>query len=141
MGPPNQHLKLSARGDRRPQRTRNPLGGYERMITCQRCGRNQAWSVERFRSVECLYGQPSGCGQARGRRRVPIGRFHAPQRPALIFMMSPAQLPASPDGTSVGKFLSHTIVFYPQIHNADGLLESEDNSVPAVLETDRRCQP
>jgi hypothetical protein len=112
------------------------------MITCQRCGRNQAWSVERLRSVECLTGKHQDVVKREIADGSQSGHFHARQRPALIFMMSSAQLLPSPDGTSVGKFLSHIMVFYPQIHNADyGLVESEDNSVPAVLEPDRRCQP
>jgi hypothetical protein len=89
--------------------------------------------------VECLTGKHQDVVKREIADGFQSGRFHAPQRPALIFMMSSAQLPASPDGTSVGKFLAGLL---PQIRNADyGLVESEDNSVPAVLETDRRCQP
>jgi len=99
-------------------------------------------AVERFRSVEVLAGKSQDVVKREIADGFKSGRFRAPKRPALIFMMSSAQLLPSPDGTSVGKFLSHIMVFYPQIHNADyGLVESEDNSVPGVLEPDRRCQP
>jgi hypothetical protein len=37
----------------------------------------------------------------------------------------------------LSEFLPHIMVFYPQMQNADyGLVESDDNRVPAMLEPD-----
>jgi len=94
-------------------------------------------AVERFRSVELLAGKSQDVVKREIDDGFKSGRFHAPKRPALIFMMSSAQLLPSPDGTKIGKFHPHLMVFYPHMHNADyGLSESEDNNVPGVLDAD-----
>jgi hypothetical protein len=94
-------------------------------------------AVERFRSIEVLAGKSPDVIKQEIAAGFKSGRFHAPKRPALIFMMSSAQLLPNPDFTKIGKFQPHLMVFYPGMHNADyGLVNSNDNNVPGVIEED-----
>jgi hypothetical protein len=92
-------------------------------------------AVERFRSVEVLAGKSQDVVKREIADGFKSGRFHAPKRPALIFMMSSAQLLPNPAGTKISKFLPHVMVYYPNMDNPDyGLVESQDNNVPGMVE-------
>jgi hypothetical protein len=92
-------------------------------------------AVERFRSVESIGGKSHDTIKAQIAGGFKSGRFHAPKRPALIFMMSSAQNLADPDGNPVGKWFPHVMVFYPHMQNADyGLVASKDPEMPGVIE-------
>ena len=94
-------------------------------------------AVERFRTLEVLAGKKQDVIKREIADGFKSGQFHAPKRPALIFMMSSAQLLPNPDFTKISKFHPHLMIFYPHMHNADyGLVESDDNNVPGVIEAD-----
>lgn len=61
------------------------------------------------------------------------GRFHAPTRPALVFMLSSAQNLTNAQGKAIGKWEPHLMLYYPPMRNSDlGLVSSNDLSVPGV---------
>lgn len=92
-------------------------------------------AVERFRSEEALAGKSFDMVKAHIADGFKSGRFHAPKRPALIFMMSSAQNLADSKGNAVGKVIPHVMVFYPHMQNADyGLVPSQDHNMPGVIE-------
>jgi hypothetical protein len=92
-------------------------------------------AVERYRVEERLAGKSTDQIKRDIDDGFKSGRFHAPKRPALIFMQSSAQILAKPDGTIIGKWMPHLMVFYPQMHDSDlGLVASEDMNIPSVLD-------
>lgn len=92
-------------------------------------------TVERFRVEERLAGKSSDEIKREIDAGFKSGRFHAPKRPALIFMQSSAQILVKPDGSLIGKWHPHLMVFYPQMHDSDlGLVQSENMSIPGVLD-------
>jgi hypothetical protein len=92
-------------------------------------------AVERFRVEERLAGKSKDEVQHEVDNGFKSGRFRAPKRPALIFMQSSAQILANPDGSVLGKWHPHLMVFYPSMHDADlGLSPSSDMNVPGVLD-------
>ena len=103
------------------------------------CGDAEAeatiFAVERFRSEKALAGESFDSIKQQIADGFKSGRFHAPKRPALIFMMSSGQNLADPNGKAVGKVIPHVMVFYPNMRNADyGLVASEDPNMPGVIE-------
>ncbi len=103
------------------------------------CGDAEAeatiFDVERFRSEKALAGESFDSIKQQIADGFKSGRFHAPKRPALIFMMSSGQNLADPNGKAVGKVIPHVMVFYPNMRNADyGLVASEDPNMPGVIE-------
>src|SRR5579862_261832 len=92
-------------------------------------------TVERFRSEESMAGKSFDTVKGHIADGFKSGRFHAPKRPALIFMMSSAQNLADSKGNAVGKVIPHVMVFYPHMQNTDyGLVASEDPDMPGVIE-------
>jgi hypothetical protein len=92
-------------------------------------------AVERFRGMEVLAGKSQDVIKREIADGFKSGRFHAPKRPALIFMMSSAQLLPNPAFTKISKFVPHLMVFYPNMSTPDyGLVESEDSNVPVMVE-------
>ena len=103
------------------------------------CGDAEAdatiFAVERFRSEKSLAGESFDSVKQQIADGFKSGRFHAPKRPSLIFMMSSAQNLADAHGNPVGKVIPHVMVFYPNMRNADyGLVASEDPNMPGVIE-------
>ena len=103
------------------------------------CGDAEAdatiFAVERFRSVEALAGKSFDVVKGEIADGFKSGRFHAPKRPAFVFMMSSAQNLADSKGNPVGKAVPHVMVFYPNMNNAAyGLVASEDPNMPGVIE-------
>ncbi len=92
-------------------------------------------AVERFRVEQRLAGRSNAdIARAIADGRA-AGRFRTPSRPALVFMLSSAQRLPNPDGTVIGKWLPHVMVFYPGMRTADmGLVPSSDGSIPMVLD-------
>jgi hypothetical protein len=94
-----------------------------------------ALAVDRFRTEQRLAGKSKDQIQRAIDEGFQVGRFHAPQRPALVFMLSPAQILTDPQDKVVGKWMPHLMVFFPSMKNSDmGLVESNDNNVPSVLD-------
>lgn len=92
-------------------------------------------AVERFRSVESMSGKSFAVVKEQIADGFKSGRFHAPKRPALIFMMSSAQNLADANGNPVGKVIPHVMVFYPHMHPEDyGLVSSNDPNMPGMVE-------
>ena len=103
------------------------------------CGDAEAdatiFAVERYRSLQALSGKSFDAVKGQIADGFKSGRFHAPKRPALIFMMSSAQNLADPKGNPVGKVIPHVMVYYPNMRNEDyGLVASEDPNMPGVIE-------
>jgi hypothetical protein len=92
-------------------------------------------AVERFRVEQRLAGRSRSEIDRAVTDEMTAGRFRAPARPALVFMMSSAQILADASGKSVGKWMPHVMVFYPGLRDHDlGLVESPDMNIPGVID-------
>jgi hypothetical protein len=91
-------------------------------------------AAERFRVEERLAGKSRDQIDREIDEGFKAGRFHPPTRPALVFMLSSAQILPDPQGKIIGKWEPHVMVYYPSMRNSDmGLVASPDNDVPGVL--------
>jgi hypothetical protein len=91
-------------------------------------------AVDRFRTEQRLAGQSRAEIERAVSDGLAAGRFHAPKRPALVYMMSAMQILSDANGKSVGKWMPHVMVFYPFLHDNDlGLVESPDPKVPGTV--------
>jgi len=61
------------------------------------------------------------------------GRYRLPRRPAMSYMMSSGQVLYDDDGTRVGKWQPHLMIFYPNLTPADLGLGGEPSSRAAVV--------
>lgn len=63
------------------------------------------------------------------------GRFRAPRRPALTYMMSSGQVLYDDNGRRVGAWRPHLMVYYPYLTNADlGLASRPDMKLGSVFQ-------
>jgi len=102
------------------------------------CGDGEAdatiLAIYRFRVEQRLAGKTRDEIKAEVDSGLASGRFHAPQRPALVYMQSSSQLISGPTG-KVSQFLPHVMVYYPKMENhAMGIVESKSMGVPAVVQ-------
>lgn len=66
------------------------------------------------------------------------GRFRAPSRPAVTWMMSAAQVLHADDGRRVGAWKPHLMIYYPYMTNADlGLVGAPHADGPIVSDEGR----
>ena len=61
------------------------------------------------------------------------GRYRLPRRPAMSYMMSSGQVLYDDDGTRVGKWQPHLMIFYPNLTPADLGLGGEPSPRAAVV--------
>jgi hypothetical protein len=91
-------------------------------------------AVDRFRTEQRLAGQSRADIDRAISEGLAAGRFHAPKRPALVYMMSAMQMLSDENGKSVGKWMPHVMVYYPFLRDNDlGLVGSPDPKVPGTL--------
>jgi hypothetical protein len=62
-----------------------------------------------------------------------VGRYRLPRRPAMSYMMSSGQVLYDDDGTRVGKWQPHLMIFYPDLTPADLGLGGEPSPRAAVV--------
>jgi hypothetical protein len=111
----------------------------ETTVVAPECGDAEAdateLAVERFRTEQRLAGRSKAEIDRAVTDGSHSGRFRAPKRPALVFMMSSAQRLTSPDGADIGRWFPHVMVFYPGVTTSDlGVVDSPDANVPSVLD-------
>jgi hypothetical protein len=61
------------------------------------------------------------------------GRYRLPRRPAMSYMMSSAQILYDDDGTRVGRWQPHLMIFYPNLTAADLGLGATSSADAAVV--------
>ena len=61
------------------------------------------------------------------------GKYRLPRRPAMSYMMSSAQVLYDDDGTRVGAWKPHLMIFYPHLTPADLGLGASPSLSPAVV--------
>jgi hypothetical protein len=94
-----------------------------------------ALAVERFRTEERLAGRSLADIDQAVKDGLAAGRFRAPKRPALVYMMSPMQQLTNPAGKPIGKWMPHVMVYYPFLSDSDlGLVNTPDNRVPGTVD-------
>lgn len=103
------------------------------------CGDAEAdateFTLERFRTEQRIAGKSKADIDQAISEGLRSGRFRAPKRPALVFMLSSGQLLSNPSNTKVDKFMPHVMVFYPGLRNSDfGLIDSPDMDIPGMVE-------
>ncbi len=93
-------------------------------------------AVERFRVEDRLAGHSRAEVEQAVSAGFASGRFHAPTRPALVYMLSSAQNLTNPSGKAIGRWMPHVMVFYPNLRGADlGLVDSPDMDIPSLVES------
>ena len=92
-------------------------------------------ATERFRTEQRLAGRSKTDIDRALQEGITSGRFRTPTRPALVFMMSSGQQLTNPDGSKVGKWYPHVMIFYPGVTATEmGIVDSPDVNVPAVAD-------
>ena len=101
------------------------------------CGDAEADStimaIFRFRSEERIAGRSVEQIKAEVDSGIASGRFHAPRRPALVYMESSSQVLSGADGKNRSHFMPHLMIFYPGMTNSSmGIFASKSSDVPNV---------
>jgi hypothetical protein len=93
-------------------------------------------AVERFRVEQRVAGRSSADIKRAVDDAMAAGRLRAPRRPALVYMMSSAQVLYDGDTKRLGKWEPHVMVFYPQLQNSDLAIPAGDPDirVPGILD-------
>lgn len=104
------------------------------------CGDGEAdateFTLERFRTEQRLAGKSKAEIDRAITDGLKTGRFRAPKRPALVFMLSSHQELTDPTGKPIGHWHPHLMVFYPGVTTSDmGLVDSPDMNVPNLLDS------
>jgi hypothetical protein len=90
-------------------------------------------ALERFRTEQRLAGRSKADVDRAIADGMRSGRFRAPKRPALVFMLSSAQELTAPDGKPVGHWYPHVMIFYPGMTASDlGVVDSPDVNIPGI---------
>ena len=61
--------------------------------------------------------------------KIQSGEFRLPRRPAMVYMMSAAQVLYTPDGRRVGAWKPHLMIYYPFMRATDLGLEKEGQMI------------
>ena len=90
-------------------------------------------AISRFQTEERLAGKTQEQIKAEVESGMASGRFRAPQRPAMTYMTSSAQVITDPKGEHPTRFLPHVMVFYPKMQaKAMGIVESNSMDIPIM---------
>lgn len=87
------------------------------------CGDEEAdqtvLAIERFRVEQRLAGRPTPVIDRAVADSIAANRFRLPRRPAMVYMMSSAQILYSDNGSFVGRWLPHLMLYVPFLREAD----------------------
>lgn len=87
------------------------------------CGDEEAdktvLAIERFRVEQRLAGRPNADIVRAVADSIAAGRFRLPRRPAMVYMMSSAQILYSDNGSFVGRWLPHLMLYIPFLRESD----------------------
>jgi hypothetical protein len=102
------------------------------------CGDTEAdttvLAVERFRVEQRIAGKTPKEITAAVDSGMNAGRFRMPQRPALVYMESSAQVLPDAKG-HLSRFMPHIMVYYPYMKNSwMGIVESKSVDIPGILQ-------
>jgi hypothetical protein len=91
-------------------------------------------AVERFRTEQGLAGHTRADVERAVKEGLADGRLRAPARPAMVYMMSSAQILYNGD-KRIGKWMPHVMMFYPNLRDHDlGLpVGDPDIRTPGVI--------
>ena len=90
-------------------------------------------AIFRFRTEERIAGKSPDAIKADVADGIATGRFHTPQRPALVYMESSSQVLTDATGNNRSHFLPHLMIFYPGMKSsAMGIVGSKSPDVPGV---------
>jgi len=90
-------------------------------------------AIFRFRTEERIAGKTPDDIKADVDNGIASGRFHSPQRPALVYMESSSQVLTDATGKSRSHFMPHLMIFYPGMKNSSmGIVASQSMDVPGV---------
>ena len=89
-------------------------------------------AVERFRVEQRLAGRSPAEIDRAVTDAMTSGRLRAPKRPAMVYMMSSAQVLYN-DTTRIGKWRPHVMVYYPFLRESDLGLPADGDSAVKIL--------
>jgi hypothetical protein len=88
-------------------------------------------AIARFQTEQRLAGKTQDEIKAEVESGLASGQFRLPQRPALVYMTSSAQVIADANGEHRTHFLPHVMVFYPNMQaKAMGIVASNSMDIP-----------
>ncbi len=91
-------------------------------------------AIFRFRTEERIAGKTREEIKAEVNDGIASGRFHVPQRPALVYMESSSQVLTDSTGKRRSHFMPHLMIFYPSMKNSSmGIAGSKSADVPGVV--------
>jgi hypothetical protein len=89
-------------------------------------------AIYRFRVEQRIAGKTKDEIKAEVDSGMASGRFRSPQRPALVYMESSAQVLTDATGTRT-RFMPHVMIYYPFMKNSSmGIVASKSVDVPGV---------
>jgi hypothetical protein len=92
-------------------------------------------AIFRFRTEERIAGKTPDEIRADVDNGIASGRFHSPQRPALVYMESSSQVLTDATGKGRSHFMPHLMIFYPGMKNSSmGIVGSKSMDVPGVVQ-------
>lgn len=92
-------------------------------------------AVYRFRVEQRIAGKTRDQINAAVDSGFASGRFHSPQRPALIYMQSASQVLTDPTGKNGSHFVPHVMVYYPNMKPSEmGIVDSKSMDIPGMVQ-------
>lgn len=92
-------------------------------------------AIFRFRTEERIAGKTPDEIKADVAGGIASGRFHSPQRPALVYMESSSQVLTDAAGNSRSHGIPHLMIFFPGMKNSSmGIVASRSMDVPGVVQ-------
>lgn len=93
-------------------------------------------AISRFQTEQRLAGKSLDEIKSEVDRGLASGQFRLPQRPALTYMTSSAQVITDPNGEHPTRFLPHLMVFYPNMRATTmGIVGSNSPDIPILDES------
>jgi hypothetical protein len=89
--------------------------------------------IERFRTEQRLAGLSPAAVSRAVADSISSGRFRLPRRPAMVYMLSSAQILYDDQGKFVGRWRPHLMIYYPFLRESDIGLPAGSSDVAAPL--------
>ena len=102
------------------------------------CGDTEAeatwFTVERWKVEQRLAGRTPAEVDRTTRDSLAAGRSRVPRRPAMVYMMSSAQVLYDENGKFAGRWMPHTMLYFPNLNATDlGVAAGHsDHAAPSV---------
>jgi hypothetical protein len=101
------------------------------------CGDDEAeetvLAIERFRVEQRIAGRSAAEIDRAMADSIASGRFRLPRRPAMVYMMSSSQILYDDEGTFVGRWMPHLMIYFPFLRDTEIGLPAGFESLAAPI--------